>query len=447
MTLPRNLPLVLIVALGLVHSTCQAGIGGNTRWKVPILPASQVDGTADLVGAEGEDGVVVIRLGSRVFEVDTRTTPVPSVVPTPLTGSPFARVLDCTYTRSDNQLQWKKGSNTPVVLPLRDSWNLQSVAVAADGSVYTLTRVANDGLPCYLSRWRPTGELQFRQPVGTRFSSPVRLAIGNGGTVYASTYSNLESTVTYALHAFADTGKLLWQAPDSGFIVAGTSGDGVMVVDRYDRIVRWKSGGFPDQVERNNGESTIAVTPSDDRSNHWSIPNVGNVALLADGGSILVRALPPWEVIRLGTTGVRLWSRSLINGSWPLLGNGLIYFLTKESPPQGEAVVMLYAIEAGAPLADSAWPTAGGPPDGSRQARQRSHAVPFVTMLHHSPRSGSILQFGAERGKQYSIEAAATLPGPWSPVGMVSSDTFGAQFIDPTATMEPRRFYRVVRLL
>lgn len=136
----------------------------------------------------------------------------------------------------------------------------------------------------------------------------------------------------------------------------------------------------------------------------------------------------------------------MINGSWPLIGHDLIYFLTKESPPQGEAVFMLNTIEAGAPLADSAWPTANGHPDGSRHARQRSFPAPFVTMLHYSPRSGSILQFGAERGQSYSIETTTTPSGPWSPVGTVSSDTFGAQFMDPTATLDTMRFYRVVRL-
>lgn len=390
--------------------------------------------------------MVIIRLGSKVFEVDTRLSPAPLVLPIPLIGSPFARVQDCTFTRSDNQLQWKQGTNYPVSLPLRDEMNLQSVAIAADCSVYALTKVANDGTPCYLSGWRSTGELLFREPVGTRASSPVRLILGNGGTIFASTYSNINSTVYYSLHAFTDTGKPLWQAPDAGFIVAGTSGDGVMVLDRYDRIVRWGSHGFPDQVERGNGETSIAVTPSDDRSNHWSIPNVGNAALLADGGSILVRTLPPWEVIRLTSSGTRLWSRSLINGSWPLIGHDLIYFLTKESPLQGEAVFMLNAIEAGAPLADSAWPTANGHPDGSRHARQRSFPAPFVTMLHYSPRSGSILQFGAERGQSYSIETTTTPSAPWSPVGTVSSDTFGAQFMDPTATLDTMRFYRVVRL-
>lgn len=50
MTLPRNLHWLGILGMVLFYSVCQAGIGGNIRWKVPIIPVSQIDGTGDVVG-------------------------------------------------------------------------------------------------------------------------------------------------------------------------------------------------------------------------------------------------------------------------------------------------------------------------------------------------------------------------------------------------------------
>ena len=142
-----------------------------------------------------------------------------------------------------------------------------------------------------------------------------------------------------------------------------------------------------------------------------------------------------------------LWDQKLPNArSVPLIGNGLVYVIEVSPDAQGANAVRLVATDAGAPLADSAWPAAAGWPDGSRRARPRSYPPPFVTMLHSSPRSGAVLEFGAEDGLGYSVQMAPRVGGAWIDIGSVTGSGFGAQFIDRAGGSDSMRFYRVVRM-
>lgn len=423
--------------LMLLSINCAGGIGGGRLWKVKVFAGSPPIAS---IAAVGDDGVVVVRAGDQIMEISPAAGGEPVVTPSALIGIPFARVAGSTFAWPSGGpvVSWASTGSSPVSVGVpSDDATRPVVAIGRNGEVYCSTRFRRRP---HLTKLSADGQVVFERTVGSVGSSAGRVRIGVDGTVFFETSLN-------HLFAFSDSGDFLWSNDQTQAIIMPTADGGAVVWDEWSRLIHLSSGGFPDSVLNvaYGTGLTFALSPVDTLVPVLPFAHVvQNVAALADGGTVVYGDPFAGDAIyRLSSTGNLLWRRKVPQVNYPpFIGNGIYYTLELLTDPTGTGL-WLSAFDLGAPLADSAWPTSVGWPDGSNRARPRTYSAPFVTMLHSSPRSGVVLDFGTEPDQRYSIEWSKDLLGSWESVGIVTGTHWGTQFNDSTAGKDSMRVYRV----
>lgn len=429
---------VWVLWLILFSMNCSGGTGGARLWKMKVLAGNPPYVS---IAAVGDDGVVVVRAGDQIMEIAPTLSGEPVVTPSALTGIPFARVAGSTFAWPPGGgpvVSWAATGALPVSAGLRsDDVARPEVAICKNGEVYCSTRFRHRP---HLTKFSADGQVVFERTFGTLGSSAGRVRIGVDGTVFVETSLN-------HLFAFSDSGDFLWSNDQTQAVFMPAADGGVVVLDEWNRMVHLSSGGFPDFIlNATYGTGfTFALTPGDMFVPRLpSVLSVQIVAALADGGTVVYGDPFAGDAIsRLSTTGNLLWRRKIPQANYPpFIGNGIYYALEFLTDSTGTGV-WLSAFDLGAPLADSAWPTSVGWPDGSNRARARTYSPPFVTMLHSSPRSGVVLDFGTDPGQRYYVEWSNDLSGTWKSSGLIAGTPWGVQYHDTAAGSDSMRVYRV----
>ena len=460
--------LSLFFVLGLCVHTCLAGIGGATVWTVKVTtttkdPSSEC-GEPNQISVVGDDGVVVMRICERIFEIVPQSVGSPIVRKVqlegiPLEAIPLARVGGRTivYVRPDlftRRLQWIGEGEKLISIPSSNG----EFAVAENGDIFS-TSILDER--AYLTKWSTNGEIVFRKALG-RYANARAMVLGPEGTLFIAMQGGISPPRLFAINS---DGEQLWstnlgndgQAPVP---YRPTSSGELWVDDTQGGFSRLTVDGFPAAIlPRERGfDSGFALSPTDEAVASFN-PGAGYSPglLLADGG--FVYPLGPFVVlpgrgaaviIRHSSIGTRLWTKrvdpSFRGPVSARIGNGLAYFSAWIQTGDSYFECYLSAVDLGAPAADSACPFTGTIwPDGSHRARRRSHAPPTVTMIGKPRHSGAVIEFGVEDDLRYSVETADKADGPWRSVGTVTGAGYGARFTDPTSVGDPMRLYRVRR--
>ena len=399
------------------------------------------------IGAVGDDGVVLVGIGKKVFEITPPNGGVPVAKRISLEGVPIARVAGRTFVQRyepQRELSWSNPGGQVVTIPGADSR-----AITESGEFYNPT----DG---YLTKWSPNGEVLFKKTLKQSMYSH-HVVLGPEGVVFVTARGRDGRDKVYA---FSPAGELLWNTDlgNNVFSYLPTTSGGIWA--RYltgqdaEVWTHLTGDGFPDAVTRL--PYGFALSPSEEPVSiglrgYTTVLSCG----LADGGS--AQSFPSGSPLqastimhRLSSIGSILWVKQVAppfrNPSSSMLGTGVGYYTAWLQKAENLFECHLTAVDLGAPPMDSPWPFSNGMwPDGSRRARQRSHSAPVVTMIGKPRHSGAVIEFGVEDNQEYRVETADRADGPWRSVGTVTGSGFGTRFTDPTSVADPMRFYRVRR--
>ncbi len=437
-----NLANVLKTATALISilpwflgTTILANVGGNLKWELKV---SDSRGSSREITAVGDDGVVVMRVSDGLMEIGLGPEGTPfsrSLGLYEKPARPFARVNEKTLINLGSAIV-AIGNQTlipeaTIAIAVSQNSSIQPphIAIGKTGDVFVLSLAE----PPSLQRWSSGGVLKF-QTVLPKFGP-----IASGTMVLTADDTSIISSHQGKLYAVSAVGAVLWTRDQVGSVLMATSTGGSIVWDRWGRLLKLTSDGFPEATFSRalpySGLSSTDIPLQNLFLGNSNDPIYVRTTLLADGGWVVVsNPFSSSGFVRLSASGSILWSAP----SEGFLALDTFYHFDER--PDG---LWVKAIYLGAPLADSSWPNLSGWPDGSRRGRARKSPIPFLTMLHHSPQEGAFLQFGTEPGRQYVVESGDQAGSPWTEVGRVVADTFGVQWIDRSAAPDTHRIYRV----
>ena len=405
------------------------------------------------IQAVGEDGVVVVSTDQGILELIPSPSGAPHVhpfdysYPNGADSLPVARVNGVTYVGVSSGMPGliqyivsSEGNGQVLSINLSDfDPGITKFAIATDGDVFTTGRALSDG-KYYLSRWAHDGQEKFRRKLPFPMSGyPATILLGPDDSVY------LGFAAGYGVAAFSGAGSERWSVQSITRLLAVTSSGGVMATDGLYRISRFTVSGREDQLFRDVNVANLGIALNQ-LDTPWNVPvDASQVAFLADGGVFAIRDSDR-AAYRFSSNGSIIWRRPLQpSQDWNLIGNGVWYSAGMVTEAGGRYFIEISALDLGAPLADSAWPNANGPADGSHRARRRTDPAPYQTILAADSGEGAVLDIGAVLGRTYSIERTVTIDGTWSPIGTVTGmdGRAGVQFKDAVHANEPVGFYRV----
>lgn len=423
---------------------------GNSAWYTTSSPALAADGT--IYVANGFEGDSSLTTGRRLYSVTPDgTTNWVITVGRDIVCSPTVGPDGTLYVGSTEGLLYsfnRAGGTNWLIHTAGQIFS--SPALAADGTVY-VTSVSNhinqlysihpDGSTNWIFKMGPVA---FAQQNSAQFSSP---AIGPDGSIYIGSMD----TNVYSISRDGTTnwlfrlGNVTYGSPSvgsDGTIYIG-SDDFRLHAIAPDGHQRWSfgSGSYVESSPAVGSDGTIyfgsldgntyALTPAG--SVLWMVTGFSASPALGANGTVYLAGHDFGILRAFDAAGSNRWSLNLNFSSYifssPVVGpDGTIYIA---------AGPYLCAVYGDTPLQRAPW--AMFRREALHTARSVQRAVSQPTMF---PDGSFGMTLNTETGLTYRVQASTDME-TWTNLATLTPTNFNAEFIDPTATNLPFRFYRL----